>query len=252
MVDRLTPENIEQYGITWDELLNHVDVCFEDGVFVDIDHTNCQNKSIYGRWLVGHDMQPKEGGAIDLYDIHSFVLLVGDLPEPKTIQIFHEPIKPSKSAALSYADTLVSNVKSMLEAGNITEDEAFSMLEQAAAAQQMSKKAFEELRDYLGKRKGQNYLYSSGSKFEVKGGSKMNFDYSKCDSIKEFDEEIKRIEAQLKSITDAKSAKERQISSAYLAGRYDDLKRITEDGVELTDIPTPIPGSTTYAFTLAK
>jgi len=80
----------------------------------------------------------------------------------------------------------------------------------------------------------------------------MDYDYSNCDSIKEMERELKLAEAQVKALKEAKSTKERQIASAYEAQRYGDLKRIDTDGVEYSDLPTPIPTKTVYAFTLAK
>jgi hypothetical protein len=204
---------------------------------------------IFGAWVSENSILWSPDGGTD----GAVKAMIRVKPEPTTIKIFHEPIKPSKSAAIAVADGLVANVESMLASGHMTNDDLALVLEQTAAAKEMANKAYDEVRDLMGKRLGQNYLYGSGSKFEVKGGNKMSYDYSNCDSIKEFDNDLNVLDTQIKALKAAKSAREKQIASAYEAQRYGDLKRVDpETGVEYSDIPTPIPGNTTYAFTLAK
>jgi len=263
MVDRLTPENIEQYGITWDQFTGSTiavdyqhaggsSFYVKESVNVSLDWKDFYTEisgEIFGEWVSENSiLWSPDGGTDGVVEA-----MIRVKPEPKTIQIFHEPIKPSKSAAIGYANTIVANVESMLASGHMTNDDLALVLEQTAAAKEMANKAYDEVRDLMGKRLGQNYLYGSGSKFEVKGGNKMSYDYSNCDSIKEFDNDLNVLDTQVKALKAAKSAREKQIASAYEAQRYGDLKRVDpETGVEYSDIPTPISGNTTYAFTLAK
>lgn len=268
MVDRLTPQNIEQYGITWDSFLDDVDIVdkehrrgatFFARVFTMIpswwiDEVGA-SPEIEGEWISEDTIVWHADDGYDRSDISAMIRVQPvsqPTTEPTPTQIFREPIKPSKSAAISYANGFVADIKAMLASGQMTNDDLAKTVEQAAAAKEVANKAYDDLRDLMGQRLGQNYLYDSGSKFEVKGGNKMNYDYTDCDSIKEIDTELKALEAQLKALKEVKSTKERQIASAYEAHRYDDLKRIDENGVEYTDIPKPIPGKTTFAFTLAK